>query len=209
MLVDHGGRGLGLPREPPPCGAGRGHPGGQELDRHQPVEGPVPGQEHDAHPAPADQAKDVVGAELAQVSRLVGGFEQAHGDVLIVRRHRLGALRPVACGRAGRIVAKQRQVVPEAAPGRQPVEGAAAVRAGVEVGDHLRLVDLGQVVPQQAKQPIRTGAVRHVESPGKTRRNSKAAVWRKLGSAKNRQPRHERQARSCFRGHPALVPPSI
>ncbi len=147
-------------------GAGRGHPGGQQLDRYQPVKGPVPGQEHDAHPAPADQAKDVVGAQLAQVSWIVGWLQQAQRDVLIVLRLRLGALRPVGRGRGERVVAKQRQVVPEAAPGRQTVEGSAAVRAGVQVGDQLRLFALGQVVSQQAKQAICSGAGRHVESPG-------------------------------------------
>ena len=48
----------------------------------------------------------------------------------------------------------------------RPSRHFAAVQAGIQVGDQLRLFALGQVVSQQAKQAIRSGAGRHVESPG-------------------------------------------
>ena len=91
------------------------------------------------------------------MSRIVGGLQQAQGDVLLVRRHRLGALRQVAGRWTGRVVAEQRQVVPEAAPGRQPIESAAAVWADVQVGDQLRPVRsrAGRLAAGEAGDPVR------------------------------------------------------
>ena len=182
---DHGGRGLGLACEPPPRSRRRGQLGGQELDRHQPVEGPVPGQEDEAHPAPANQADHVVRPELAQLSRFVGGIEQAQGKLVIVGRHGLGILHHVACGRgtAGR----------RGAAGGRPTG-----RFGPPVGRGRRGI-------AQVSRWATSSACSSSGRPSSSRRSSRSVV----GQVDMMNLRENRTARSHFRRHPTCSSPSI
>ena len=59
FMNDGGGR-LGLAGEATAGGPGGGHPGGEQLDRHQAIQGAVAGQEDHPHAAPSNQSQDII-----------------------------------------------------------------------------------------------------------------------------------------------------
>ena len=103
------------------------------------------------------------GPELAQVSRLVGGLEQAHGDVLIVRRHRLEA--PSTTSPVGGHGGSSRS---SARSSQRPLRAASRSRAPRQSGQESRWATSsvcsisGRSSPSRRSSRSVTGAGRHV-----------------------------------------------
>jgi hypothetical protein len=126
VLVDDGGRRLGLASEPLAGGAAGRQLRGQHLDRDDAVQRLVERLEHHRHAAPADHFEDFVVVEFAELPRLLGRVEEVKRPAVgrRVRPRRLGA------GRAPEVPGHVR---PRLVARRQPFEGPSAGGAAFQV----------------------------------------------------------------------------
>jgi hypothetical protein len=166
VVDDRGGR-LRLAGEPLPRRPAGGQQRREHLDGHGAAQGRLPGLEHHAHAALAEHAEHLVGAEPAQVARLVRRRQEA--QVGVFRRDRPTRLRAHA-----RLVLRHRpderpHLVPPAAAGHRLQLGAALLAVLQVLGEVARAGVLGAGVVEEFAEPVRVAAVAvgyHRLSPG-------------------------------------------
>ncbi len=150
VVTDRRG-GLALAGEPAAGRGARGQLGGEDLDRHEPIQRRVERLEDHTHPAAADDVDDLIRADPAEMGGVVGGSEEVEGIV---------GLRRVRTGR--RRVVFRVLIRPEEGPGLAPPAGAGghavkrvptAIARG-EVLGHRRPLRVVEPVVEQAAEAV-------------------------------------------------------